>query len=226
MQPVAFRTVSLPPVPRADNSARPQETPSAGSAQPVTLPATASDIAVSKTASLPSAATDRRPSIFAASFSAADLEALQATEHGKAENSPAAQARAAIADNPELADAPFGRIVSQIARGETPVVPPEEESAATDAPTPPAPENTSEPPAADAGSPPAADSTANADTGAAPGDEPTGSTDATPNTTPSDGTTTDAGPAAPPSNVDVASDIAPALGDIDPEQTLLDALSS
>jgi hypothetical protein len=226
MHPVAFRTITLPPTAQAqlpESAALPKTTGPVSSTPAGVIPTETSAAAASTQPH--GAGVDRRPPTPAGSFSAADLEALQSTDHGKAASSPAAQARAAIADNPDLASVPFGHIVSQIARGETPVVSSEGEP---EAPTPPAPENVSEPPAADAGSPPDTTTTASGDTAATPGEEPSVSEGVTPEndpSAPSDVAATETTSTEPPANIDVAPEVDSAM-DNNQEQQLLDALSA
>jgi hypothetical protein len=181
---------------------------------------------------------DRAPPVFPAQLSAGDLDALQSVDHsgdGKSASSPAHQARAFIADHPEFAGMPFGHVVSQFARGQTPLVDtsgdtttppvdttdsgtPSDNSTQTGDVTPPV--DGSIPPTNTASDvPPSDTSTSPVDTSA---DVP--ATDApidTASNPPTDTTSTDtpadvaSSPSDPPPNVAVT----------DPDQALIDALT-
>jgi hypothetical protein len=223
MQPIAFRTVPTPPAyapaGRAQDATRPQSK-SPGTPPAVTLPATASAIAVSVTASSPVAVVpDRHSPTVSAGFSASDLDALQSVGRGRAENSPAAQARAAIAENPDLANIPFGRVVSQIARDESPVLPSSAEPSPIDMTAPPPDIST------DSGSA-GTDGTADGVPGTPSGGGLMVTSDVGPEadlSAPDDGPTSDSAVVEASANVDFASNPTPALDD-DPD--LLNAVLS
>jgi hypothetical protein len=81
-------------------------------AEPAPAEATTSQ-SDAQAASAPAAMTTSSPTLSAGTLGAA----IEAQSPGRSGETPAARARALLAENPELADRPFGQVVSRLARG-------------------------------------------------------------------------------------------------------------
>jgi len=212
---------------RADAAAQPQVSPG-------TIPA---GVPGADNAASAASNTDRLPPVFAAKLSADDIDTLQSVDqgpvgHGKS-HSPAQQARAFIADNPDFADMPFGQVVSQFAHGETPTLDTAADGTgtpvdSTDATSSDTPTDTVGTPPVDGSTPPtdtASNPPTDTSSGVPPTDTSTGTSTSTAGDTPSAGTPTDTASDIPPADSSLPSDPVPNIAGTNPDQALIDALT-